>query len=990
MPFIPHYFCSNFVTLIMQKKFIKYTGISLGVIFILLLIIPFFLKGPALKAIKKVINEQVNAQVAFDEDISLGLIRNFPDLSVGINNICIIGKDSFEGDTLAYIPKLSLTVDLMSAIGEGPVALQKIGLRRPRIFLQTLESGTANWDIVKSDTTAKVATDTSGKGFKLTLHLLEIEDATVDYNDRSIGFRTLITGMNHESSGDFTQDEFTLKTHTETDALTLTYGGMDWLQGIKSNIDAELGMNMKQMKFSFKEAKARLNELDIQSNGFVDLNEEDIEMDISFKALQNTFKSFLSIVPGMYSKDFENAEVSGALALQGSLKGTMTDAKMPKTEIGLQVINGAFHYPQLSQSAQNINIDFVFSNPDGVPDNSIINLKRLQMNLAGAPISVKCLLKTPESNPYIDAEAKGSIELSKIKNLLPLEKGTDIAGMVNADLSMKGYYSQLSKTQVQNLQAGGKLEIKNLVWKNAKESAQLSDFALQFTPQKISMPTCIGNVNGNDFNVSGILNQLPGYLFNDEALQGTLSFTSKFININSLMSDSETPASQEGSTELPIIEIPKNLDLTLNTSIDKLIYEKYTLTGILGNVAAKDGILNLNKLQADMLGGHVVLNGNYDSRDTKHPITEINTTATGFTPSTTAANFPMIQKYAPIFSKLEGLFDAGIELKSSLDSKMQPDYKDLNLTGKLSLSQSGIQGTEFLKQLGKQLNTSSLDRLNIKPQKINFRIHDGAFELLDSLNLSLPSGGVMRLSGHTKLDQTISYGGWLKVPAKNLGTGNALLREWNQKTGLNAKTQEEIPVDIRISGTITKPLVSVSLKGFAKSVKENLKDAATAALEKKRAEALKLAREKGELLKNEAAKRASQIREEGRKRAAQLTGEGQQKANLIRQEGEKAAERINTEAQKQAAAIEAKATDPLQKAVAKKAADKVRDEGRKKAEAARGEFNLRARQTEEETTKRATQMQGEADRNADKIEREASDKAAQLLKEAEEKSTLEK
>ncbi len=974
----------------MQKKIIKYTGICLGIIFILLLITPFFLKGPALKAIKSVVNEQVNAQVTFDEDISLGLIRSFPNLSIEINNLRIIGKDSFDGDTLAYIPKISLSIDILSAMGKGPIELKKIGLKSPRIYLQTLESGTANWDIVKTDTTAKVTVDTAAKGFKLALQLLKIDNATLNYNDRSIGFRTQITGMNHESSGDFTQDEFTLKTHTETDALTLSYGGMAWLQNIKTMIDADLGMNMKQMKFSFNEAKVRLNELDIQSNGFVDMNEEDMEMDISFKALQNTFKSFLSIVPGMYSQDFNKLDASGTLALQGSLKGTMTDDKMPKTDIALQVNQGAFRYPQFSQSAQNIEVDFAFSNPDGIPDHSIINLKKLTMNLAGAPISVKCLLKTPESNPFIDAEAKGSLELSTIKNLMPLEKGTDIAGMVNADLFMKGHYSQLDASKMQNLQAGGLLEIKNLIWKTALESAQLSDFALQFTPQKISMPTCIGNVNGNDFNVNGVLNQLPGYLFNDEDLQGTLTFKSKFININRLMSDSETLANKEESTELPIIEIPKNLDLVLNTSIEKLIYETYTLTGISGNVAAKGGILNLNNLTADMLGGHVVLNGNYDSRDTKHPITEIKTTATGFTPSTTAANFPMIQKYAPIFSKLEGLFDAGIELRSSLDSKMQPDYKDLNLTGKLSLSQSGITGTEFLKQLGKQLNTRALDRLNIKPQKINFRIKDGAFELLDSLNLTLPSGGMMRLSGHTKLDQTISYGGWMKVPAKNLGASNAWVKEWNQKTGLNAKTVEEIPVDVRIGGTITKPLVSVSLKGFAKSVKENLKDAATEGLEKKRAEALKIAREKGELLKKEAAKKATQIREESRKRGAQLSGEGQQKANQIRQEGEKAAERINAEAQKQAAAIEAKATDPLQKAVAKKAADKVRDEGRKKAEAARGEFNLRARQTEEETTKRVGQMQGEADKSADNIEKEANDKAAQLLKEAEENTQLKK
>lgn len=974
----------------MKNKILKYTGITIGIIFLLLLILPFFLKGPALKAIKKAVNEQVNAQVTFDEDISLGLIRNFPNISLGINNIRIIGTDSFAGDTLAYIPALSLTMNLMSVLGDGPIELRKIGLKDPRIFLQTLKSGHANWDIAKTDTTKKAVTDTTGKGFKLSLKSLNIENAYLDYNDRSLGFRTVLSGMNHQSSGDFTQDAFTLKTHTESDAMTLEYGGMAWLQDIKTNIDAELGMDMKQMKFSFKEAKARLNELDIQSDGFVGLNDEDMEMDISFKALQNTFKNFLSIVPGMYSKDFGKIDAKGEMAIQGSMKGKMTDDKMPKTEMALQVINGAFRYPDLPQAAENIQVDFVFSNPDGVPDNSIINLKKLQLSMAGSPFSARCLLKTPVSNPYMDAEAKGKINLNNIKSLLPLEKGTELSGLVDADFSIKGSYSQMGTAQMKDLHAGGQLTIKNLIWKTAAAATQLSDFALQFTPQRISMPVCIGNMNVNDFDVSGTLNQLPGYLFNNETLQGTLTFKSKNININSLMAESTTPATTAESAELPVIEIPANMDLQLGARIEKLTYEKYVLTAVSGNIAAKEGILNLNNLKANMLGGQIVLNGKYDSRDSKHPLSEIKTTATGFTPSTTSASFPMIQKYAPIFSKLEGFFDAGIEVKTSLDNKMQPDYKDLNLTGKLSLSQSGIQSTEFLKQLGKQLNTSVLDRLNIKPQKVNFRIHDGAFELLDSLVLNLPDGGIMKLSGQTKLDQTISYVGWLKIPAKNIGAGNALLQEWNIKSGLNMKNQEEIPVDIRIGGTITKPMVSVSLKGFAKSVKEDLKAAATEALEKKRAEALKLAREMEDLLKSEAAKKASQLRDEGKKRADQLNGEGKLRANQIRQEGDKAAEKINAEAQKQAAAIEAKATDPLQKAVAKKAADKLREEGRKKAEAARGEFNLRAKQAEDETAKKAAQITAEANKNADKIEKEAADKADQLLKEAEEKSKIEK
>jgi len=253
-----------------------------GILFLVLIISPIFLKGPLLRSVKKAIQQQVNASVNFDEDISIGLLRSFPNLSLGIQKISIIGKDSFNGDTLAYLPELRITVDLMSAIGGKEIKVRKIFLKEPRLKLEVLSSGYANWDIVKADTAA-AKTDTGGAKISLSLNDLTIEKGYINYLDRSLGFSTELISLNHQSSGDFSKDIFTLKTHTETPSLTLGYGGINWLYHTNTNVDADLDMNMKDMRFGFKAVKARLNELELNSDGFVDLNDNDIDMDISFR-----------------------------------------------------------------------------------------------------------------------------------------------------------------------------------------------------------------------------------------------------------------------------------------------------------------------------------------------------------------------------------------------------------------------------------------------------------------------------------------------------------------------------------------------------------------------------------------------------------------------------------------------------------------------------------------------------------------------------------
>ena len=58
-------------------------------------------------------------------------------------------------------------------------------------------------------------------------------------------------------------------------------------------------------------------------DGWFKMNEKDYGMDISFKSPDNTFKSLLSLVPGMYTESFNNIETRGDLAFNGFAKGNI-------------------------------------------------------------------------------------------------------------------------------------------------------------------------------------------------------------------------------------------------------------------------------------------------------------------------------------------------------------------------------------------------------------------------------------------------------------------------------------------------------------------------------------------------------------------------------------------------------------------------------------------------------------------------------------------
>ena len=147
----------------MKKLFIV-----LGILLVLLIgaavIIPIVLKEPITKAVKQEANANLNATIDF-KDVSISLLRSFPDLYVGVEELSVTGKGDFEGRTLVYLNTLVLDVNLMSAFSGKPI-INEIALTGGLANAIVLENGKANYDIVPEaeGSATEEATETSSDG----------------------------------------------------------------------------------------------------------------------------------------------------------------------------------------------------------------------------------------------------------------------------------------------------------------------------------------------------------------------------------------------------------------------------------------------------------------------------------------------------------------------------------------------------------------------------------------------------------------------------------------------------------------------------------------------------------------------------------------------------------------------------------------------------------------------------------------------------------
>ncbi len=203
--------------------------------------------------------------------------------------------------------------------------------------------------------------------------------------------------------------------------------------------ELDLDIDNKTNKYTFNTEKIQLNGLKLSTKGFVQMPDtNNMVMDITFNTPSNDFKDILSLVPGIYTNDFKDIKTSGKLALSGYVKGTYNKKQMPAYGLNLGIQDGSFQYTALPEKVSDIQVKLEVANPDGITDHAVVNLSQCHLNLGGQPFDFRMLLKTPVTDQWIDASAKGSVDLAQVQKFVKLDAGTKLAGTISADVSVKG------------------------------------------------------------------------------------------------------------------------------------------------------------------------------------------------------------------------------------------------------------------------------------------------------------------------------------------------------------------------------------------------------------------------------------------------------------------------------------------------------------------------------------------------------------------------
>lgn len=797
-----------------MKRFLKITATVVAVVLVVAIVTPLLLRGKIGDIVKREANAMLAARLDF-EKLDISLLRNFPNASLNLKGLTLVGTDRFEGDTIVAARRITVVVNLMSLVGDEGFEVRKIILASPALHAHKLADGAVNWDVMKpsepADTTA--AEESAPSSFRLSVRDFRLTDAVIRYEDDSTGMELRTAPLSLRLSGDMSAESTQLDLDLLAGGVDFTQGGVPLLHDAELALDAEIDADLAEKRFTFSRNTLRLNAIEMRLDGWVQQVGDALAMDVSAGCSEVRFKDLLSLIPAFYKHEFRSLAASGELSMELWARGQMHGAQLPAFELKTEVHNGSFQYSSLPKAVTDINIAAKVSNAGGELDKTEVEISEFGLKMAGNSLSATGYATNLMSDPTFRATLSGRVDLGAIREVYPLEKGIDLAGRIAASMKLSGRMSDVESGRYERISASGSLVVEQL----GLHVPQLPEVfirraAATISPQAMTLGEFGVKVGGSDLSATGQLTGYLGYLMRGEQLAGRLYVKSDLLDLNEIRAavpadaeaesaEAEKPAEEVAAAPAQAIVVPKNLNLSLNAELKKVLFEKMVITDIAGEMSVAGGTLSLDRLGLQLFDGKASASGRYSTAaDPAHPTLSLAASIAKASFPRTFEEIEAVRQLAPIFEKASGDYSLSIDMRTTLDAAMSPDLMSLTAQGELSSENVSVEGVEAFDKLADLLKNDKLRRIEARDLKIRFSIKDGR---VTTEPFDLKMGDVnVNMSGTTGLDRTIDYTAKVTLPA---GVGGVLGA-----------------VNVGIGGTFTSPKITLGVQETVEQVVSNV------------------------------------------------------------------------------------------------------------------------------------------------------------------------
>ncbi|MDR2406989.1 MAG: hypothetical protein LBE13_02590, partial [Bacteroidales bacterium] len=496
------------------------------------------------------------------------------------------------------------------------------------------------------------------------------------------------------------------------------------------------------MQFAIEKMKVSgsvsLTDLDVVYNDSTSLQSSDAQIYFELPSLSKK-QQFPELVHAEITSKDLNASMINFLSAAGQLV---------KLDIGMSNFMDTTKLVSVA-----CDFDFQLLNVDMVTDTISVNIVKPYGSLVMQPS-----LKNAQ-NPRIKCTYQNNNLLARMGSELVFQtQKISVKGNASYDDQEKDLILQWRPDMMVDLQQG------NLTMASFPTTIIIPAIAFNFNPEKFDIKESRVKLGNSEFNLSGIVTNIDGYLKDNELLKADLEFVSENADVSQLMeyvngfgsSDStETDKEElENKEDNPFI-VPLGVDVTLNTKVKRATVGSTLLRDLHGQLTVKEGLLVLEEMGFTSEAAKMQLTAMYRSPRKNHLYAGIDFHLLDIDIARLIHMFPDIDTIVPMLKS----FDGKAEFHFSIETYMKSNYdlKMSTLRGAAAIKGENliVMDSETFKKISKKLLFSKKTKNKIDSLFVEMTVYRNEVDLYPFLIAMDKYQAV--LAGRHNLDMSFDY-----------------------------------------------------------------------------------------------------------------------------------------------------------------------------------------------------------------------------------------
>lgn len=794
------------------RKFLKISGIILGVIILLLITATvvakiIFTKEKILAYALPKIEQALNRKVTV-EDASISI---WGGIGVDIKGVAIENLPGFKEKNLLTLEEFSVGVKFWPLLKKR-IELKKLTLVKPVINLEKKTADVNNY---------KDLLETSGGPILLpaAFDKFELKEGKIVYLNSSQKSQIIIHDLSQEGKLDFNpqSNEFFTKGEIKVKSLEVFSPKLSKNYNIPVALEYDLAYNLKADSLNLNKLVLNWNKNITRLRGRVTQVSKQPQMSLQIETDELKLENLLSLVPPNLLK--QDMKSSGQLSLNAEGNWNLKAGFFP-TELKGN-LSGKDLVIQSNKTKSALRIPVLQS----IFTNNSITLTTFQAQFGENPLQLKAVVSNLKA-PELSAEFISKLNLSILPEFITLPEGTTLAGNVDIEGKVLGKIKSF-----ENLNFSGDLNLQDVKISSPTLSKPLEKLngSLKVSDGDLTVNRLSATSGKSAFTFQGECKKLVPYVLNKTKAASkplfTFNLTSNYLDLDELFpenSGSKVKANPAPQKTPPLfLAIGAVADLKGKIAVDSVIFRKMPFKDFKAELSLINNVLKIQNVSSQIYSGSIQGEAQADLSNPEN---------IKFDTQVKAAHIEVndfLSRFTKIDNRLFGKFNLDANFSSQGFSE-EEILKSLTASGTGALEQGKLVNFDFFNKLGSFLKLDNYQEEPIKTLKNSFKIANSRV-FFEDFEASSKTGD-WKLTGSVGLDQSLDYLLNIKFSPEVSKKLEAEITRMFGNLGNMAQyfkdAQGRIDLPIIIGGTTKDPKfmidTSVAQKKFQDSLKSQL------------------------------------------------------------------------------------------------------------------------------------------------------------------------